>query len=202
LKVGFYFRYIIQKQNEKSNIAVLISGCNRMADNVSTAPQSLNASAPVPQSQNAPVLNCPPCYCVTPARTKDEIYIDTLEEICGKGNIGLYVCHSFLSCMLTLFFFPTNYCSSCTIMFFRILRMVSDFSFPVHVALTNPSFLSKSKLSLTALAADVCLSLYGLIKSPLFVSNTIFNIHCFLGLFRLLAYPHIWFSLINVGSRK
>ena len=37
-------------------IAVLISGCNRMADNVSTAPQSLNASAPVPQSQNAPAL--------------------------------------------------------------------------------------------------------------------------------------------------
>ncbi|MCA6085796.1 hypothetical protein [Candidatus Endomicrobiellum agilis] len=47
-------------------------GCNRTADNVSTAPQSLNASAPVPSnillspSPNAPQSttlqdNCPPC---------------------------------------------------------------------------------------------------------------------------------------------
>ncbi|MCA6080274.1 MAG: hypothetical protein LE169_05255 [Endomicrobium sp.] len=34
-------------------IAVLISGCNRMADNVSPVPQSLNAPALAPQSSNA-----------------------------------------------------------------------------------------------------------------------------------------------------
>jgi hypothetical protein len=177
-----------------------------MADNVSTAPQSLNASAPVPSnillspSPNATQSttlqdNCPPCYCVTPAQTKDEIYIDTLDEICGKGNIGLYGCHALLSCMVNLLFFPTNYCSPCTIMFFSILRMVSAFSFPVYLALTNPSFLSKSKLSLTALAAEVCLSLYGLIKSPLFFSQTIFDIYVILEFFRLFTYPHYSFGV-------
>jgi hypothetical protein len=33
-------------------IAILVSGCNRTTDNVSPAPQDLNASALVPQSQN------------------------------------------------------------------------------------------------------------------------------------------------------
>ena len=37
-------------------IAFLISGCNRTSGNVSSAPQSSNASALVPQSSNAPAL--------------------------------------------------------------------------------------------------------------------------------------------------
>ena len=41
-------------------IAVLISGCNRMADNVSPAPQSLNAPAPAPQFSNAPASELQP----------------------------------------------------------------------------------------------------------------------------------------------
>jgi hypothetical protein len=76
--------------------------------------------------------------------------------------------------------------------------MVSVFSFPVHVYLTNPSFLSKSKLSLTALAADTCLSLYSLItKNPTLIFNIeIGYIQFVLELIRAFAYPNVFGYLL------
>ncbi|MCA6084975.1 hypothetical protein [Candidatus Endomicrobiellum agilis] len=162
-------------------IAVLISGCNRTADNVSTAPQSLNASAPVPQSQNAPA--------------SDKSDLNPADELCGsKKKADLYCLHAGLSALANVvFLLMVEECSShCASMFFTMLRMVSAFSFPVHAYLTNPSLLSQSKLSLTALAVDTCLSLWWLItKNPSVISHTWYA-QPILELFRLVAYPHVW----------
>ena len=155
-------------------IAVLISGCNRMADNVSSAPQSLNAPA------------------------SDKSDLNPVEELCGsEENVGLYYLYAGLSTGLNVvFLMMADECSlHCVSMFLTMLKMVSAFSFPVYVYLTNPSFLSKSKLSLTALAADTCLSLYKLItKNPTLIFNiNIGYIHFFLEFIRVFAYPHIYF---------
>ncbi|MDR3092351.1 MAG: hypothetical protein LBU33_00365 [Endomicrobium sp.] len=53
-------------------IAVLISGCNRMTDNVNPAPQSLNASALVSQSQNAPIIVPAPIFMPAPTPAPKE----------------------------------------------------------------------------------------------------------------------------------
>ena len=161
-------------------IAVLISGCNRMADNVSTAPQSLNASALVPQSQNAPA--------------SDKSDLNPVDELCGsEKNVDLYCLHAELSGLANVvFMYISDVCSShCASMFFTMLRMVSAFSFPVHVYLTNPSFLSKSKLSLTVLAVDTCLSLLWFVTKNPSVISCIWYAQPILEFVRFLAYPHV-----------
>ncbi|MCA6080325.1 MAG: hypothetical protein LE169_05510 [Endomicrobium sp.] len=137
------------------------------------------ANLPVPTT--SPIPN-PTAYANPDLNSVDE-------ELFGK-NINSYITHStlsfFVNAMLVIFAadFPSLY-------FLRILRMVSVFSFPVHVALTNPSFLSQSKLSLTALAADTCLSLFGLITKNPSVISRICNIQVALEIFRLVTYPHV-----------
>jgi hypothetical protein len=103
------------------------------------------------------------------------------EELCGsEKNVYLYFWHSVLSCFVNsiLVLFTPKFPS------LKILRMVSAFSFPVHVYLTNPSFLSKSKVSLFLLAGDTCLSLCRLNRGVV-LAQIIFEA------VRFVAYPHI-----------
>jgi hypothetical protein len=74
--------------------------------------------------------------------------------------------------------------------FLRILRMFSVFSFPVHAALINPSFLLKSKISLVALLLDTRLSffkLHDLVAYFQFALETV----------RFFAYPHILYIILS-----
>ena len=150
-------------------------GCGRLADNVSPAPQSQNA----PASELQPIPN-PTAYANPDLNSVDELFGN-------KKNVDSYITHSTLSfgvnVMLVILAtdFPSLY-------FLKILRMVSVFSFPVHVALTNPSFLSKSKLSLTALAVDTYLSLFRL-------NQGVALAQIILEVFRYLMYPHVLIAL-------
>jgi hypothetical protein len=151
-------------------IAVLISGCNRTADNVSSASQPLT------------------------------VHANPVDELCGsEKNADLYFLHVALSAFVNVVFLVmVKECSShCAIMFITMLRMVSAFSFPVYACLTNPSFLSKSKLSLASLAVDTCLSLYSLITKNPSVNFCIGGIQGILELFRFLAYPNVFGYLLS-----
>jgi hypothetical protein len=142
-----------------------------MADNVSSAPQSLNAPA------------------------SDKSDLNPVEELCGsEENVGLYYLYAGLSTGLNVvFLMMADECSlHCVSMFLTMLKMVSAFSFPVYVYLTNPSFLSKSKLSLASLAVDTCLSLYVLVTKNLSIGG----IQGILELFRFLAYPNVFGYLL------
>jgi hypothetical protein len=78
-------------------IAVLISGCNRTADNVRSAPQSLNAPALVPQSQNAPASELQPMP--SPTLTPSSSVMSVLSSgssllwslFCSVCKIGGYI---------------------------------------------------------------------------------------------------------------
>jgi hypothetical protein len=126
-------------------------------------------------------------------------HANPVDELCGSRkdvDVALYCdygVYAALSALCNVFFLLLSEGSFFRIKLFTMLKMVSAFSFPVYVYLTNPSFLSKSKLSLTALAVDTCLSLYRLItKNPTLIFNiNIGYIHFFLELIRVFAYPHI-----------
>jgi hypothetical protein len=106
--------------------------------------------------------------------------VNRLDEICGKGNGVPYFGHSLLSWFVNsiLILFTPEFPS------LKILRMVSAFSFPVHVALTNLSFLSKSKISLVLLVGDTIVSLCKL-NHGVVLAQIIFEF------VRFIAYPHI-----------
>ncbi|MCA6080420.1 MAG: hypothetical protein LE169_06020 [Endomicrobium sp.] len=196
-------------------VAILVSGCGRLqsggnAENfddvsgvgkhthtpLSSDPANLPVPTPptnpakspalAPQSSNASASELQPMPSPTVSVKPD---LNPLEELCGgRKKDYLYFGHSVLSyfvnstLILVVSEFPSLY-------FLRILRMFSVFSFPVHVYLTNPSFLSKSKLSLSLLAVDTCLSLFKL-------NQGVFFAHLILELVRFYAYPHIAGSLL------
>jgi hypothetical protein len=78
-------------------IAVLISGCNRTTDNVSSAPQSSNALALVPQSSNAPASELQPT--LSPTLTPSSSVMSVLSAgfsllwslFCSVCKIGGYI---------------------------------------------------------------------------------------------------------------
>jgi hypothetical protein len=165
-------------------IAVLISGCNRMIDNVSPASQSSKAPAPVPKSQNAPASELQPSPTPAPIVHANPD-LDPVEELCDNENFfDLYYSHAVLSFGVNSVLLLLADCCPSLYYFFTIIRMCSVFSFPVHVYLTNPSFLSKSKVSLFLLAVDTCLSLCRLNRGVV-LAQTIFET------VRFVAYPHI-----------
>ena len=105
-----------------------------------------------------------------------------LEELCGnKGNGCSCLWHSWFS-------FTVNASLILLVMkdysvrgvklnkFFGILRMFSIFSFPVHAALTDLSFLLKSKISLASLAVDTWLSLHEFITKKPSISFKVYSL--------------------------
>ncbi|MCA6080166.1 MAG: hypothetical protein LE169_04675 [Endomicrobium sp.] len=132
----------------------------------------------------------------TPTPTvRSNLDLDPVKELCGnKKNVISYVLHSVLSyavnSMLTTPHFSVN-CSVGGLNLSKFFRMVSVFSFPVHAALTNLSFLSKPKISLAFLAVDTLLSLYRLITKNTSINDIFDKTQSVLEAVRFVAYPHI-----------
>jgi hypothetical protein len=173
-------------------VAILVSGCARLqsggnAENLDDTSRVVKHTPLSSDPANLPVPTPSPIPNPTVQSNRDIAFLD---EFCGKGNGAPYYWHSTLSFGVNLALISIECSSHCASMFLRILRMVSVFSFPVHVYLTNPSLLSQSKLSLTALAVDTCLSLWWLItKNPLVISR-MWYAQYILEVFRAFTYPH------------
>ena len=206
----------MQYKNEKIICICSSFGCGRLqsggnAENLddtsrvvkhtplSSDPANLPIPTPSTNPAKSPALK--PQSSNAPASDKSDL--NPADEFCGsEKNADLYCLHALSSAFANaVFLLISGLCSShCASMFFMMLKMVSAFSFPVHAYLTIPSFLSKAKLSLAALAADTCLSLYGLVtKNPLTIMR-ICNIQGLLGileLFRFLAYPNAFGYLLS-----
>ncbi|MCA6085581.1 MAG: hypothetical protein LE179_05040 [Endomicrobium sp.] len=148
-------------------------------------------------TSNAPASALQPTPTPTPT-VRSKPNSDHLEELCGKGNVYPYFLHSALSYAVntTLLVWSAQFNEELG-KFLGILRMSSVFSFPVHVALTNHSLLLKSKISLAFLAADTLLSLINLKVAK--VTALVLAVQFIFEFVRVIAYPHIWFSISNVG---
>jgi hypothetical protein len=172
-------------------VVILVSGCGRLQsggnaenfDDISGVVKHTPLSsdpANLPAPTTSPIPN-PTAH----AKPVDELCVSRKDvDVALYCDYGVY---AGLSALLNVVFLIMAEGSFCRIKLFTILKMVSAFSFPVYAYLTNPSFLSKSKLSLTALAVDTCLSLYSLINPS--VNSCIGIIQGILELFRVLAYP-------------
>jgi hypothetical protein len=180
-------------------VASLVSGCGRLhnggnAENFDDTSGVVTHTPLSSEPANLPVPTLP-----TPnPTTTSKPDLDHIDELCGQGNVAPYYIHSVLSFFVNaaLISMPCSYCVS---NFLGILRMFSVFSFPVHAYLTNPSFLSKSKISLASLAADTWLSLCWLItKNPSMrfyntdgTDGIAFKTQYILELAQLFTYPYI-----------
>jgi hypothetical protein len=179
-------------------VVILVSGCGRLqnggnAENFDDISGVVKHHTPLSSDPaNLPAPTTSP----TPAPTA---HANPIDELCGsERNTDLYFLHSFILTFVNiwLIYYSSLHYSSAVYginpsQFITILRIFSDLSFPVHVYLTNPSFLSKSKMSLTALAADTCLSLWWLITKNPSVISCIWYAQFILEVFRVVAYPHI-----------
>ncbi|MCA6085454.1 hypothetical protein [Candidatus Endomicrobiellum agilis] len=154
---------------------------------------------------NLPVPTPSPIPNQTAHANPDLDYFDDFDdtEICGHGNGLSYFYCSFLSFYVSVFSVIMIYKCSFNNKFFTILEMVSAFNFPVYIYLTNPSYFSKLKLSLTFLAGDTVVSLFRLIvKNP---SIKIFHILVVIqqafNFFQYLAYPHVSSPVLYILKR-
>ncbi|MCA6085574.1 hypothetical protein [Candidatus Endomicrobiellum agilis] len=168
-------------------------GCGRLqsggnAENLDDTSRVVKHTPLSSDPANLPVPTPPPIPNPTVQSNRDIAFLD---EFCGKGNGVPYFCYSALSSVINSVLISIECSSHCASMFLRILRMFSVFSFPVYVYLTNPSFLSKSKASLSLLAVDTCLSLLWFVTKNPSVISCIWYAQFILEVFRVVAYPHI-----------